>query len=214
MSLSGRQHHWDEIYTTTAIDQTGWYEADPAVSIALIERTGVGHADRIVDVGSGNSTLIPALIQRGYRNIAAVDLSRVALEALRRRLGDDAQYVDFICDDVSELAKRMTPGSAALWHDRAMLHFLTDVEERERYSAAFDAVVAAGGQAIIGVFADDGAERCSGLPVERYDETMLDAVAGPTFARAESLRTTYVQPWGGLRPYVYARYERVGGGPV
>lgn len=200
--------HWDTIYKETPLDQTGWYEADPAVSLELIEHCGLAPGATVADIGCGNSTLIPALADRGYQDIVAVDISQVALDALRARLGDQAGQVRFVCDDLADPHELLRAGPFALWHDRAMLHFLTDAGQREAYRSTLEALVAPGGHAIIGVFADDGAERCSGLPVERYDEAMLDGVAGPQFERQEARRTTYIQPSGGLRPYVYARYRR------
>jgi len=201
------RRHWDGIYSTTQIEQTGWYEAEPTVSLELVEHCGLDLDARIADIGSGNSTLIPALLDRGYRNLVAVDISGVALDALRQRLGDMAQYVDFVRDDMTDPQELDAIEPVSLWHDRAMLHFLTGTEERDRYRAAIRALVDPAGHAILGEFADDGAEECSGLPVVRFNEAALDRALGHPFRREEVVRYTYVQPSGGLRPYVYARYR-------
>lgn len=200
--------HWDNIYTTTRIDQTGWFEADPRVSLDLIERCELAPDALIADIGCGNSTLIPALLHSGHRNLAAVDISSVALDALRRRLGPGARDVRFIRDDMAAPDAIFSLGVIDLWHDRAMLHFLTLPADRERYRAAMERAVAPGGYAIIGEFADNGAEQCSGLPVERYDEDALDRLFGPAFERLEALRYVYTQASGDVRPYVYTRYRR------
>ena len=201
--------HWDAIYTTTPIEQTGWFEADPTISLEMIGRCELAADARIADIGCGNSTLVPALLHLGYRNLAAVDISNVALDALRQRLGPGARDVRIIRDNMAAADAVFSLGAIDLWHDRAMLHFLTLPGDQERYRAAMQRLVAPGGYAIIGEFAEDGAEQCSGLPVERYDEATLDRLVGPAFDRLEALRYVYTQPGGDLRPYVYMRYRRV-----
>ncbi|MGH2173900.1 hypothetical protein ACQ1Z4_14405, partial [Enterococcus faecalis] len=56
-----------------------------------------------------------------------------------------------------------------LWHDRATFHFLTKPTDRDAYVGCLMKAVRRGGHAIIATFAQDGPERCSGLPIVRYD---------------------------------------------
>lgn len=203
------RQHWDTTYAASPIDCTGWYEAVPEESLKLIAHCGLNPSDRIADIGCGNSTLIPALIKRGFHNLVALDISQVALDSLRQRLGSDARHVRFIREDIARPGQLLQAGPLLLWHDRAMLHFLTSDADRTAYRAALEAVVAPGGHVILGEFATDGAEYCSGLPVHRYDETALDMFLGEEFVRDEATRYMHTQPSGGLRPYVYTLYHRV-----
>ena len=57
------------------------------------------------------------------------------------------------------------------------------VEEADRaaYLTRLMQGLAPGGYALIATFAPDGREKCSGLPVQRYDADSLRRVLGPTF---------------------------------
>jgi hypothetical protein len=103
-------------------------------------------------------------------------------------------------------------GTFDLWHDRAVFHFLTDGEDRKRYVALAERTVPVGGHLIIGTFALDGPEKCSGLPIERYDGNKLTAELGPGFALRRELRETHTTPWGSTQPFTYVVFERVATG--
>ena len=49
-----------------------------------------------------------------------------------------------------------------LWHDRAVFHFLVSAAERDGYVATLMRAVVQGGKVIVGTFAEDGPETCSG----------------------------------------------------
>lgn len=56
---------------------------------------------RLLDAGSGATTLIDALLDRGYANLIAVDISEVALERLHARLDTkEAAQVQWIAAPV------------------------------------------------------------------------------------------------------------------
>src|SRR4029077_7432635 len=98
--------------------------------------------------------------------VTVLDLSESALAAARARLGQAAAEVTWIVADVV----RWKPLQRYdVWHDRAAFHFLTDVADRTAYVGCLREALQPGGHAIIATFALDGPERCSGLPVVRYD---------------------------------------------
>jgi SAM-dependent methyltransferase len=152
------QEHWEAVYERTAVDQTGWWEASPTVSLAMIERLGLGPDDAILDVGAGASTLVDHLLDRGHRNVAVLDISERALEELRTRLGPQrAESVRFVCGDVTDPATLAGIEPVRLWHDRAMLHFLIEDDQCEQYAAALNTAVAPGGYALLATYALHGA---------------------------------------------------------
>jgi SAM-dependent methyltransferase len=206
--VSASTAHWDHVHGSKPVERTGWYEAEPELSLELIARCGLGADDVLLDVGSGASSLIDRLLDQGYRNLVAADISPVALSMLRERLGERASSVRFIVDDIGRPTELGTLPDVALWHDRAALHFLTEESARARYAETVRAVVRAGGFVILAAFAIDGAERCSGLPVHRFDALGLGELLGPDFALHESIDHTYVNPFGDPRPYVYTRFQR------
>ncbi len=80
-----------------------------------------------------------------------------------------------------------------LWHDRAAFHFLTTAVDQQAYVRVLARALKVGGKAVIGTFAMDGPEKCSGLPVVRYDPESLQAVLGEQFklATTRGMNTTH-----------------------
>jgi len=84
----------------------------------------------------------------------------------------------------------------AIWHDRAVLHFFTDPEDRATYARSVDAGVAAGGYAIIATFAPEGPEQCSGLDVYRSAPEETLTLLGPAFSAVTAERQMHRTPGG------------------
>jgi len=149
------QAHWDKVYGSKAVTDVSWYEAQPATSLELIRATGVRLTDPIIDVGSGASLLVDGLLDREYVDLTVLDISVEALQKLRDRLGPRAAAVAFLQQDVTlfQPARRY-----ALWHDRAVFHFLTRREDRERYVEALRRALVPNGYVIIATFGPSGPE--------------------------------------------------------
>lgn len=210
MDTEKAKDHWESIYESTAIEETGWYEEQPRPSLKLIEQCDLSSADRIIDVGSGASTLIDALAEKGYRDITAVDVSRKALDALQQRLESKGltDRVTMIESDVTETAALGNLSPVKLWHDRALLHFLRSDAEREQYARTLRELLQPGGYAIIAEFSPEGVDRCSGLEVQKYDSTTLSELLGDEFTLIEQFDYLYETPSGGERPYIYTLWQR------
>jgi hypothetical protein len=95
-----------------------------------------------------------------------------------------------------------------IWHDRAVFHFLTEAEDRVRYVARVRDVVKGGGSVIIGTFSPDGPERCSGLPVRRYDAAGIGAELGEGFTLVETVADAHRTPTGAVQSFSYGRFVR------
>jgi hypothetical protein len=157
--------------------------------------------DAVVDVGGGASTLAGALVSAGYTNVTVLDVSGAALDALCTRLGDGGVRVRTLEADVLE--HRFAQGEVAVWHDRAVFHFLTEPSDRRRYQSQLERAVRPGGYVIVGTFAADGPTKCSGLTVQRYEAAALAAEAGPTFRLIRSLRHEHHTPSGAVQPFTF-----------
>jgi len=96
-----------------------------------------------------------------------------------------------------------------VWHDRAAFHFLTDPEDRAAYAARVLRAVRPGGHVIIGTFAPDGPERCSGLPVLRHDPASLGLVLGPSFELLDSREHAHRTPTGAIQSFQFSRFQRL-----
>ncbi len=79
--------HWEGIYASKAPDAVSWYQTQPTHGLDLIKRAAPDPATPILDVGSGASTLLDALLDAGYTDVGALDISAHALAQSRARLG-------------------------------------------------------------------------------------------------------------------------------
>ena len=206
MSDAGREGHWQSVYTSKAENSVSWFEAEPAVSLALIALAGTPPDAAVIDIGGGASRLVDRLLERGFADVTVLDLSAAALDAARARLGARAAAVRWLVADATtwEPTRRY-----ALWHDRAALHFLIDPADRAAYLARLRRALLPGGHAIIGTFAPDGPARCSGLPVQRYDAESLGAALGPEFQLLDSRRHTHRTPSGIEQRFHFGTFRRL-----
>ena len=202
--------HWNRIYKSKAINQLGWYENRPEQCLELLSRCQLSPDDPVLDVGVGTSAFIDCLIELGYKNIYALDISEEALLGLKDRLGKDkASRVHWIVEDIVRPALLAKLTKIGLWHDRALLHFLLSPEERQIYLDTLKKVLRPNGYVIIAAFAIDGAKMCSGLNVRNYDEQILASFLGDSFRMVDHYNYTYTQPSGGKRPYIYTLFQRI-----
>jgi trans-aconitate methyltransferase len=200
-----RKDHWNTVYSTKAPDDVSWFQSRPEVSLQLIERTGVTKHEPLIDVGGGASTLVDYLLEAGHTALTVLDISGVALEQARHRLGSRASRVQWIEADVTAF---IPPRSFALWHDRAVFHFLTDPDDRRKYRETLAQAVAPHGHVIIAAFALDGPTQCSGLEVVRYDAARICAELGAAFELKEQVVEMHHTPWDTTQSFTYFRFQR------
>jgi trans-aconitate methyltransferase len=131
------------LFASKGEDEVSWFQEHPAPSLEMVARAGVGLEARIIDIGGGASRLVDALLAKGWRNLAALDLSQAALATAKRRLGEWASAVRWIVADVTTW--RPEPAAYDVWHDRAAFHFLVDPGDRAAYVARLTEAVKSGG---------------------------------------------------------------------
>lgn len=195
------QDHWERIYSTKAPGQLSWYEPHLGTSLALIERVASDPSAAIIDVGGGASTLIDDLIERGYRNVTVLDISQTAIDIARNRLGEASKAVHWLRADVTQAA--LPERSYNVWHDRAVFHFLTQLEDRRAYVRTVVSVLGPGGHLIMCTFGPNGPEKCSGLDVVRYDARGLLNELGPRFRLLEIRTELHETPFGTMQEFLY-----------
>ena len=133
--MGDRRAHWEGIYQRTTPKDRSWHQDDPVLSLELIAGAGVSPDDPVIDVGGGASVLVDYLIRRSYRNITVLDISASALEASELRLGTVGEDVRVRWEE-SDVTRFRPERQYALWHDRAVFHFLTEAIDREKYRQA------------------------------------------------------------------------------
>jgi SAM-dependent methyltransferase len=199
-----RQSHWQNVYQTKGERDVSWFQETPTISLDLIRATGVGADAPIIDIGGGASRLADALLANGFRSISVLDISETALATARNRLGPRAEHILWIVADVTT----WRPDKAYdVWHDRAAFHFLIKPSDRAAYAGCVREAVHPGGHVIIGTFAPDGPERCSGLQVARHDGTSIGEVLGPSFKLIECRRHAHRTPGGSLQRFQFSRFQ-------
>jgi hypothetical protein len=204
--MTGRQTHWQGVYQTKAETEVSWFQGRPETSVRLIEAAGLGRGARIIDVGGGASRLVDTLLDLGFTSLAVLDIAEAALAKTRDRLGARAAAVQWL---VADITGWKPPSRYDTWHDRAVFHFLTDAADRAVYAATMASAVPVGGQAIVGTFAVDGPERCSGLPVCRYDADSLAAQFLPNFRLLDALTEDHLTPSEKVQRFQFCRMERI-----
>lgn len=204
-----RRRHWEQVYGSKRPEEVSWFQPRAALSLALIRDAVPDRGATILDVGGGASTLADDLVRAGYRRVHVLDLSWSALDHARRRLGRDSGAAAWVVADV--LRAPLASASVALWHDRAVFHFLTDPADRDRYVREVRRVVRPSGLVLVATFAADGPQRCSGLPVARYAPDELHAVFGGGFELVSAHREIHRTPSGAPQPFTYCLCRRTSG---
>jgi trans-aconitate methyltransferase len=206
MEELARQHHWENVYREKGEYQVSWFQETPAISLELLGAVGATPRSAVIDVGGGASRLVDALVEAGYGDVTVLDLSEPAIAIAKARLGERTAAVAWSVGDVT----RWEPSrSYDVWHDRAAFHFLTEASDRTAYAARLTRALRPGGHAVIGTFAMDGPERCSGLPVVRYDAARLSATLGDPFVLVETRRHEHQTPMGGTQRFQFSVFRRV-----
>ena len=202
--VAARATHWDTVYADRVEEQRSWSQPVPAVSLRLVGE----HPGAVVDVGAGGSRLVDGLLDAGREHVTLVDVSAEALAQVRARLGHDERVQLVVADLLAWRPDR----AYGVWHDRAVLHFLTDPEERAAYVALAAATVAPGGVAVLGVFGPEGPTTCSGLPTARSSSSDLAALFGQAFELVHDETEVHHTPWDAPQQFTWVVLRRRPGG--
>jgi SAM-dependent methyltransferase len=199
------REHWDHVYSTKLETEVSWYQPHSVRSLAAIKSAAPDHSRSIIDIGGGASHLVDDLLSEGYSDVTVLDISEAALNRSRERLGQRSGKVSWIAANIARWKPLRTWD---VWHDRAVFHFLTERQDQEAYIAALAAATKAGSVAVIATFALNGPERCSGLPVQRYDPAGLAARIGGEFRLISEASEAHKTPWGAVQHFAYAILKR------
>lgn len=196
-----RKQHWENVYASKSSDSVSWFQQHADLSLRLIHHTKLGKQAAIIDVGGGASKLVDDLLAEGYVDLSVLDLSAEAIAVTQRRLGEHADTVHWMVDDVTRAD--LPPHRYDIWHDRAVFHFLTDPADRHAYVEQVMRAVRPGGFVIVATFAEDGPEKCSGLPVMRYRPDSLHAEFGEPFLLVSHEKEAHHTPTGAIQQFIY-----------
>ena len=200
-----KSKHWNEIYDQKSDQEVSWFQDIPTSSLALIDELKLKFEDGIIDIGAGNSRLVDSLLSRGFHNISILDISAVAIENSRTRLGENSKSIKFITSDVTKFAPKE---DYKLWHDRATFHFLTTSEEIESYLEVANRAISDEGFLIVSTFSKTGPDKCSGLPISKYSEFDLKTLFEKYFSNIRCFEDKHSTPWGTNQDFVYCGFKK------
>ena len=201
--MSDSKKHWDNIYKDKVAEDVSWFQPKPGLSLELIDRAKIDPAEPVIDVGGGLSRLVDILYENGYSNLAVLDISVNAISATQQRLGTKARQIDWFVQDILQFKADHT---FALWHDRAVFHFLTRKADRQQYINVLKRSLKNNGHLIIAAFAIGGPEKCSGLDIVQYDSEKLQSELGDSFFLVEQQSEVHITPSNVEQQFTYYRF--------
>ncbi|MCA1297354.1 class I SAM-dependent methyltransferase [Stappia indica] len=200
-----RKAHWDTVYDQKSEMQLSWHQEEAQLSLELAKLAGISATSSAIDIGGGTSRFAGTLLDLGLRDVTVLDLSQVALDAARQRLGQAGDAVTWVAADITTWSPDR---QYDFWHDRAVFHFLVDAEDRAAYLNNLTKGLVVGGHAMIATFAPDGPETCSGLPVARYSPEGLAEVLGERFALVAQRHHLHQTPWGKPQSFQFSLFRK------
>jgi ubiquinone/menaquinone biosynthesis C-methylase UbiE len=202
------ERHWERVYETKSEDEVSWYRPHLERSLFFTIDAKLEPDAPIIDVGGGSSTLVDDLLDLGHRDVTVLDISHTAIDRAKERLGERAEQVTWLVGDVTSV--ELPPAHYEFWHDRAVFHFLTEPETRQRYVAAVRRSLKLNGHIVVATFGEQGPDHCSGLEVARYSPDALHDQFGTSFKKVSSRTENHMTPWGAEQEFVYCycRLER------
>jgi cyclopropane fatty-acyl-phospholipid synthase-like methyltransferase len=204
------QKHWDKVYKEKNITKVSWYQDNNALSQNLSANLILKYSNphsKIFDCGSGASTLVDELLSKKYQDITLLDISSNALEITNTRIKNDK--VRFINQGILDFEIKTFDEKFDIWHDRAVLHFLTKEDNYKKYFQILSESVQTGGVAIIATFAPDKIRQCSNLDTKAYDTKEIEKLAGNNWNLLENLQENHQTPNGDSQLFNYFCLQKI-----
>lgn len=200
--------HWESVYQTKTVEQLSWTQESAATSLNLIRKLPLADpTTRIIDVGGGTSVLVDELLKENASwSITVLDISQASLNHAQSRLGPLAKRVTWVAADITQ----WTPEEPVdLWHDRALFHFLTDPQDQTIYANTLRSTLKPGGFAVIATFSLNGPEKCSNLPVQRYDAHGMQKTLGSGIVLKEHGVMHHRTPADKVQEFQFCLFQKI-----
>jgi len=187
-----RKEHWNNIYSSKKLEEVSWYQPIPETSLDFIINSEISKDEPIIDVGGGDSFLIDNLLKAGFNDLTVLDISEVAIERAKLRLGENAEKVNWIVSDIRDFNPIR---EYSVWHDRAVFHFLREKQDIQNYYKILLEGLKYHGRLVLGTFSEDGPERCCALDVKRYSTSELSDFFSNDFTTKKTINTIHQTPF-------------------
>ena len=198
--------HWNRIYRKTSPERVSWFQPHLAQSLALINAVHLAKDAPIIDVGGGASTLASDLLYLGFTNVTVLDISGEAIRLAKAGLRESAGLIKWAEADV--LSPGLPSNHYDLWHDRAVFHFLVAADDQAAYFGKMASALRREGHFVIGGFALDGPQQCSGLPVARHSSASIANLLGATFELLQNVLEVHYTPTGVEQKFFFCDFRK------
>jgi 2-polyprenyl-3-methyl-5-hydroxy-6-metoxy-1,4-benzoquinol methylase len=196
---------WESVYKTKQLSEVSWFEPTPQVSLDFLAELSISKDAAIIDIGGGDSYFVDHLLQLGYTDITVLDISAIAIERAKARLGSQAAAVKWIVSDITDFVPQRQYN---YWHDRAAFHFLTAKKQVQYYLKIANKAVSPAGKMVIGTFSEKGPKKCSGLPIKQYSDTSLAATTKKWFQKIKCIHTDHNTPFNTIQHFLFCSFQK------
>jgi hypothetical protein len=193
--------HWEKIYSEKSPQEVSWTQEIPETSIEFFNEFKLSKTSPIIDIGGGESKFVDFLLAEGYQNISVLDISENALKRAKDRLGEKSKNIEWIVCDINDFNPKK---KYALWHDRAVFHFLTSNVEINRY---VENVKQNSENFIVGTFSTSGPKKCSGLEISQYDKNLLSKLFEESMTINKVEYINHITPFGTTQNFIFCSFS-------
>jgi ubiquinone/menaquinone biosynthesis C-methylase UbiE len=206
MGQFDRKKHWETIYQTKELKDVSWFQPTPETSLSFLKQFNIPTTAKIIDIGGGDSFLVDNLLDLGYQDITVLDISAIAIDKAKQRLGDRADKVKWI---VADAATFRPTEKYDFWHDRAAFHFLTQEQEIESYLDTVQKSIQPTGVLIIGTFSEQGPKKCSGIEIKQYSETTMTERLTKFFEKIRCITVDHKTPSDTIQNFIFCSFRKL-----
>ena len=203
--MTSKKEHWEKVYSTKQPNEVSWTQEFPKTSLEFLHSFNLPKSASIIDIGGGDSRLVDYLLDEGFENLSVLDISQIAIDRAKQRLGDRAAKVQWITSDVIEFHPDV---SYDCWHDRATFHFLVSSNEIDTYLTTARKAIRSGGGMIIATFSDQGPKKCSMLDVHQYNEEELQQQLSLGFEKRKCITENHTTPFNTTQNFLFCSFSR------
>jgi SAM-dependent methyltransferase len=197
--------HWENVYATKQPHEVSWTQEYPATSMNFLAGLNLPKTANIIDIGGGDSNFVDALLEIGFQNIWVLDISAMALERAKKRLGDKSHRVHWVVSDITQYQPEI---KFDFWHDRAVFHFLTNAQSIGPYINIVENSVAENGHFLLGTFSENGPLKCSGLEIKQYDEAQMKDAFSNAFDPTTCFTENHITPFNTVQNFRFCGFKK------
>ena len=202
--MATSKEHWEHVYESTPDAERSWARKDLKDSLNAIDRVAPRIPCAIIDIGGGvgdDSITSHVAFDDGAGYILDISAAALGINSEERNQWISIMGVNTsFC--VGDVLTAPLP-QVEVWHDRATMHFLTDIKDRRRYvKRAADHFVPGGGIILSG-FSTEGPTHCSGLEVLRRSPSELTAEFSEYFDVIDAYEADHITPTGAVQRFAW-----------